>query len=93
MAKIADKNCKKIYVTDDNPRNENPKNKERTFKKIFLKIKFLILVIGILAIKKAIKNSGANEIILIAGKGHEEKQIYKNKINIFSDKKIVKKLK
>ena len=25
MAKIANKYCKKIYVTDDNPRNENPK--------------------------------------------------------------------
>ena len=25
MAKIANDNCKKIYVTDDNPRNENPK--------------------------------------------------------------------
>ena len=25
MAKIANENCKKIYVTDDNPRNENPK--------------------------------------------------------------------
>ena len=24
MAKIANKNCKKIYITDDNPRNENP---------------------------------------------------------------------
>ena len=24
MAKIANNNCKKIYVTDDNPRNENP---------------------------------------------------------------------
>ena len=26
MAKIADNNSKKIYVTDDNPRNDNPKN-------------------------------------------------------------------
>ena len=25
MAKIANKYCKKVYVTDDNPRNENPK--------------------------------------------------------------------
>ena len=25
MAKIASSNCKKIYITDDNPRNENPK--------------------------------------------------------------------
>ena len=32
MAKIANDNCKKIYITDDNPRNENPKNKKRTFK-------------------------------------------------------------
>ena len=27
MAKIANKNCKKIYITDDNPRNENPEQK------------------------------------------------------------------
>ena len=25
MAKIASAHCEKIYVTDDNPRNENPK--------------------------------------------------------------------
>ena len=25
MAKIVNDNCKKIYITDDNPRNENPK--------------------------------------------------------------------
>ena len=33
------------------------------------------------------------ETILIAGKGHEEKQIYKNKIFIFQIKKLLKKLK
>ena len=36
MAKIANKNCKKIYLTDDNPRNENPKNKKWIIK-IYLK--------------------------------------------------------
>ena len=25
MAKIANKMCNKIYITDDNPRNESPK--------------------------------------------------------------------
>ena len=25
MARIANKKCKKIYITDDNPRSENPK--------------------------------------------------------------------
>ena len=43
-----------------------------------------------LVIKKAINNADPEEIILIAGKGHE-KQIYKDKIIYISDKEIVKK--
>ena len=39
-----------------------------------------------LAIKKAIKNAQPNEVILVAGKGHEDQQIYKNKILKISDK-------
>ena len=35
MAKIASSNCKKIYITDDNPRNENPnKIRNEVIKKI-----------------------------------------------------------
>ena len=33
-----------------------------------------------------------NEIILVAGKGHELEQIYKNKTISFSDKQIIKKI-
>ena len=29
MAKVASKFCKKIYVTDDNPRNESPKKDKK----------------------------------------------------------------
>ena len=45
------------------------------------------------ATKFAVKNAEPNEIILIAGKGHEKEQIYKNKTISISDKQIVKKLK
>ena len=45
-----------------------------------------------MAIKKAIQNAQQDEVILVAGKGHEEKQIYKNKILNISDKKIIKKI-
>ena len=45
------------------------------------------------AIKTAILRADPNEIILVAGKGHEDKQIYKNKIIKSSDKKIIKNLK
>ena len=41
------------------------------------------------AIKKCIQNASPKEIILVAGKGHEESQIYKNKTYKISDKKII----
>ncbi len=93
MAKIASSNCKNIYVTDDNPRNERP---EKIRAEIIRQIKNKnIFNIGnrSKAIRAAILNAEPNEIILIAGKGHEQKQVYKNKVILISDKKIVKNLK
>ena len=93
MAKIADDYCKKIYITDDNPRNENPKKIRDELLKYIKKNKVLNIGDRKLAIKKAIQNANPKEIVLVAGKGHEEQQIYKNKILNISDKKIIKKLK
>ena len=93
MARIADSYCKKIYITDDNPRNEKPeKIREEIIKKIKNTNKFNIGDRA-KAIKNAIINADPNEIILVAGKGHETDQIYKNKVISISDKKIIKKLK
>ena len=92
MAKIANENCKKIYITDDNPRNETPQKIRKDLSKNISKSKLFNIGNRSLAIKKAILNADSQEIILIAGKGHEEHQIYKNKILKISDKKIVKKI-
>ena len=93
MAKIANSICKKIYVTDDNPRNEKPeKIRNEIIKKINSSNCFNIGS-RIKAIKAAISNAEPNEVILIAGKGHETQQIYKNKIILISDKQIIRKLK
>ncbi len=92
MAKIAKKYCKKIYVTDDNPRKENPKKIRNN---IISKLKgsnYFDISNRAEAIKKAIYNSEPGEIILIAGKGHENFQDYGNRTIKISDKKIVKKL-
>ena len=93
MSKIANENCKKIYITDDNPRNEKPEKIRKDLSKNILKNKSFNIGNRALAIKKAILNADPQEIILIAGKGHEEQQIYKNKILNISDKKIVKTIK
>ena len=76
MARIANKNCKKIYITDDNPRNESPKKIRNNLLKYIKKNKAFNIGNRKLAIKKAIQNADPQEVILIAGKGHEEQQLY-----------------
>ena len=93
MAKIANKYCKKIYITDDNPRNENPKKIRKELLRNVSSDKSFDIPNRSSAIQKSIQNAAPGETILVAGKGHEEAQIYKNKIYNISDKKIIKKLK
>ena len=93
MAKIASDVCKNIYITDDNPRDETPHKIRNEIQKNVRNKNCFNIGDRALAIKTAIKNALPEEVILIAGKGHEDKQIYKNKILKFSDKKIIKNLK
>jgi len=90
MGHIASKYCKKIYLTDDNPRFENRKSIRQTIKK-GIKIDFTETKSRKLAIQLAIKELGYNEILLIAGKGHEQYQDFGSKKIHFSDENEIKK--
>ena len=91
MAHICQKNAEKIYVTDDNPRNENPKLIRQMIMSGFSrKSNIFEIPSRAKAIRTAVINSKSNSIILIAGKGHETTQIYGKKTVNFSDKQIVK---
>ena len=89
MGKIAKKYCRKIFITDDNPRNESPK---KIRDEIIKGCKKLAVNIGSRkdAITNGIKELRSNEILLVAGKGHENTQDYGNRIINFSDKKIIR---
>ena len=90
MGEIANKFADKIYITDDNPRNESA-NKIR--KEIIFKCpKALEIKNRYQAIKKCISSCEDGEKVLIAGKGHEEYQIIKKKFYKFNDKKAVLKV-
>jgi len=93
MAKIAKSFCEKIYVTDDNPRKENPKRIRKEIIKHLKGSNYFNIGNRSKAIKEAILNAEPNETILIAGKGHENYQDYGNKIISISDRQIIKKLK
>ncbi len=93
MAKIAGKNCKTIYVTDDNPRKEKPERIRSELVRQLNNANHFNIGNRAKAIESAILNADPNDIILIAGKGHESEQIYKNKTIKISDKEIVRKIK
>ncbi len=93
MAKIAKSFCEKIYVTDDNPRKENPKKIRKEIIRHLKGSNYFNIGNRSKAIKEAILNAEFNETILIAGKGHENYQDYGNKIIAISDRQIIKKLK
>jgi len=93
MARVSEENAGEIYITDDNPRNENPKLIRQMIISGFKnKKKIHNISLRSKAITAAIVNSKPNGVIITAGKGHETTQVYKNKVLNFSDKKIIKKI-
>ncbi len=88
MGEIANKYCHKIYLTDDNPRTENPKKIRSQIKQKIEKNKLIEIPSRKFAILKSIKDLKVGDILLVAGKGHENYQEYNFK-RTFSDKKHI----
>ena len=89
MGKIASANANSIVITNDNPRSEKP---EKICDDILAGIKVENDVQVILDRKKAITSAvqtlGEDEVLLIAGKGHEESQIIGSERLPFSDYEV-----
>ena len=88
MGKIANQFASKIYLTNDNPRSENPASIAKQIKKGCSRSK--IILDRKIAIKTAINNLNTESNLLIAGKGHENYQIINNQKKYFSDQKVSK---
>ena len=89
MGEIANYYCDKIYLTDDNPRNENPKKIRSSIKKMMTKSKIIEIPDRSKAIKKSIIELKMGDILIVAGKGHENTQDYGKNKRLFSDKKKI----
>ena len=93
MGDIASSLSSKVIFTSDNPRNESP---EKIIQDMISGVKPLnsVKTISIANRKEAIKTAcqlaKSNDIILIAGKGHETFQEINNKKHLFDDYKVVK---
>ena len=86
MGKIASENADSIILTNDNPRSESP---EKIIDDILGGIKVendvQIILDRKYAIETAVKTLGEDEVLLIAGKGHETTQTIGDQIFQFSD--------
>jgi UDP-N-acetylmuramoyl-L-alanyl-D-glutamate--2,6-diaminopimelate ligase len=80
MGKIAAQYSDYVYVTSDNPRTENPDHilldiEPGLVEHGFPEHRYEMIVDRRVAIKKAIEMASPNDVVLIAGKGHETYQI------------------
>lgn len=90
MAAIAEAHADKIVVTDDNPRTESPEAIVADILSGFIKADTVQVIHDrAAAIQAAIETSG-DDLVLIAGKGHEDYQEVNGERLPFSDSDVVK---
>lgn len=93
MGAIAEELADRVIITSDNPRSEDP---QQIITDILAGFKSVANVVvepdRELAIKEAYNIANYNDIVIVAGKGHEDYQILKDKTIHFDDREKVRKI-
>ena len=95
MGKVAASLADWIFLTSDNPRTEDPMAIIRDVEKGIMNASnesYTIIVDRKDAIKKALSSAKKGDYILVAGKGHEDYQIFKDKIIHFKDAEVIREI-
>ena len=91
MGKVVSEQAERVILTSDNPRHEDP---DSIIQDIIVGIPTNADVTTIVdrreAIQYALQYASKNDIVLIAGKGHEDYQIVGDKRTVFSDQAEVR---
>jgi UDP-N-acetylmuramoyl-L-alanyl-D-glutamate--2,6-diaminopimelate ligase len=95
MGEVACEYSDKAIFTSDNPRSEDPQsilNEMETGLSSAARRKFISIADRKQAIKTAVTMAGAEDIVLIAGKGHEKYQEINGVKHHFDDKEVLKEM-
>ncbi|MGL4665939.1 MAG: UDP-N-acetylmuramoyl-L-alanyl-D-glutamate--2,6-diaminopimelate ligase, partial [Clostridium butyricum] len=92
MGKIGIDIADLAVITSDNPRSEDPMAIIEDIKAGLDKDNYIIIENRHDAIKKAIELAEKDDVIVIAGKGHETYQILKDKTIHFDEREVVKEI-
>ncbi|MCX8070586.1 MAG: UDP-N-acetylmuramoyl-L-alanyl-D-glutamate--2,6-diaminopimelate ligase [Thermodesulfovibrionales bacterium] len=89
MGEIASRLGDFVIVTSDNPRNEDPKEIIREIERGIKNDNYIVIPDRKVAISLAVELASTGDIVLVAGKGHEEYQEVGKTKKLFSDKKTL----
>jgi UDP-N-acetylmuramoyl-L-alanyl-D-glutamate--2,6-diaminopimelate ligase len=91
MAKVAEQQADHVVVTNDNPRTEDPQRIVDDIMRGFAQPQAVTAILDrAQAIRWAHQQANSNDMVLIAGKGHEDYQIIGDEKRYFSDIELVK---
>ncbi|MDD5237688.1 MAG: UDP-N-acetylmuramoyl-L-alanyl-D-glutamate--2,6-diaminopimelate ligase [Candidatus Omnitrophica bacterium] len=90
MGKVVSELSDYSVITNDNPRSEDPKQIIKDILNGMPKDNYCIIPERFEAIKKSLAIAQAGDIVLIAGKGHEDYQILKDRVIDFDDRKVIR---
>ncbi|MCP1673860.1 UDP-N-acetylmuramoyl-L-alanyl-D-glutamate--2,6-diaminopimelate ligase [Natronocella acetinitrilica] len=89
MAAAAEAGAHRVVVTDDNPRGEDPDAIVADIQAGFRKADHPVIRNRPQAIRRALGEAGPEDVVLIAGKGHEDYQIDASGRHDYSDRSTV----
>ncbi|MDB4896627.1 MAG: UDP-N-acetylmuramoylalanyl-D-glutamyl-2,6-diaminopimelate ligase [Firmicutes bacterium] len=97
MGQIAAELADYTIITSDNPRTEDPEAIVRDVERGVLAVAgasqfYEIVVDRSRAIGRAIAIAGPDDVVIIAGKGHETYQIFKDRTIAFDDREVARRL-
>jgi len=93
MGRVAEQLADRVFITDDNPRNEDPQKIVQDILRGLLNPQQVRVIHDRqAAIETALSQAGAEDLVVIAGKGHEQIQIVGDQRLPFSDVQVVRTL-
>lgn len=90
MGRIVSQLADYAIITNDNPRSEAPEKIIEDIKKGIVRKNYCIIPDRYQAIRKSLSLAKAKDIVLIAGKGHENYQIINGRTMHFDDRMVVR---
>ncbi len=90
MGRVASEMADLVIITSDNPRSEDPDFIAQEIRQGILKDNYRLILDRAEAIKEALGIAGSGDIVLLAGKGHEDYQVLKDAKIPFDDREVAR---